>query len=208
MVTGDECYIKGVKSNVEKKAHNVKERFPSSKSSHHHSKSNYTPPIKEKSTFKRVGKATESSTPLNTHRSRSGARYSTCRSFLHSLPMRKMWWVLNQEDGNHLEDCYHLNKEIYRRLIQEGHLKKYVKGNSFRLLEKPGSRGRGDVRSLSPNKDKESHQGGDNKSMCHMFNTIAWGFPGGEKTSSARERYARQILSIENLLKVKVGGEL
>lgn len=67
VVTRDKFYIKNEESNVDKKARDVKERVPNAKGSHHQRKSNYTSLIKDKTTFKRVVKASKSFTPLNTH---------------------------------------------------------------------------------------------------------------------------------------------
>lgn len=58
VITKVKCYIKGEESNAEKKTHDFKERVPSADGSHHYRKSNYTSPIKYKTTFKRVGKET------------------------------------------------------------------------------------------------------------------------------------------------------
>lgn len=39
------------------------------------------------------------------------------------------WCKFHRVKGHHTEDCYQLKKKI-DSLIQEGHLKKYVKGDS------------------------------------------------------------------------------
>lgn len=44
--------------------------------------------------------------------------------------------------------------------------------------------------------------------MYHTLKTIAGGFIGGQETNSSRKRYARQILSVENLPQVNMEGEL
>lgn len=67
VVTLVKCYIKGDERNTEKKAHDVKDRVLGVESSHHPRKNNFTPLVKDKSSFKRVRKAAESFTPLNTH---------------------------------------------------------------------------------------------------------------------------------------------
>lgn len=61
----------------------------------------------------------------------------------------------------------------------------------------------GGVGSPGANKDKRTSQGGGNKAACHTLNTMARGFSRGEETSYSRKRYARQILSIENLPEIK-----
>lgn len=62
-----ECYIKGQESNVEKKAHDFKDRVPDTGSSHPSRKNSYISSVKDKSMFKKVGNAIESFTPLNSH---------------------------------------------------------------------------------------------------------------------------------------------
>lgn len=62
VVTRAECYIKGEERNAQKKVCNVKEHTPGVESSHHPRKNNYTSPMKDKSTFKRVGKVAKSFT--------------------------------------------------------------------------------------------------------------------------------------------------
>lgn len=66
VVTGAECYIKYKEGNFEKKAWDVNKRVLNVEGSHHHRNSNYNFPIKDKITFKRVGKIVESFTHLNT----------------------------------------------------------------------------------------------------------------------------------------------
>lgn len=77
-----------------------------------------------------------------------------------------------------------------------------MKGDSFYSSEKFGSLGRDDVGIPRSDKAKDSHQGEDNKSTCHKLNIIIRGFAGDRKISAARKRYARQILSVKNLLEV------
>lgn len=67
VVTRVESYIKGDENNNDKKAHDVKEHVPKVGRPHHQIKSNYTSPIKDHTTFKRVGKMAENFKPLNTH---------------------------------------------------------------------------------------------------------------------------------------------
>lgn len=61
------CYIKGKERNAKKKTRDSKEPI-SGERSHSSNMNNYPSPVKEKSTFKRVGKMMESFTPLNTRR--------------------------------------------------------------------------------------------------------------------------------------------
>lgn len=83
-----------------------------------------------------------------------------------------------------------------------------MKGGSSCSLDKSGSLRRYNVASPRLNKAKELQHGDDKKSTCHMLNTIINGLDGGGETSSSRKRYARQILSIEDLPKVNIKGEL
>lgn len=50
------CYIKGKERNVKKKVHDVKEHVPNVEGSHHQRKSNYTSPIKDKTTCIQKGR--------------------------------------------------------------------------------------------------------------------------------------------------------
>lgn len=77
------------------------------------------------------------------------------------------------------------------KLIQEGHLKKYVKNDSSIQVERRNLRGREDARIPRPSKSKEASQGEGSTMERHTLNTIAWAFIGGDETSSARRRYAR-----------------
>lgn len=66
VVTREECYIKGEDSNIVKEARDIKERVLNPKGLHYIIKSKYISPIKYKTTFKRIGKTSESFTSLNT----------------------------------------------------------------------------------------------------------------------------------------------
>lgn len=68
-------------------------------------------------------------------------------------------------------------------MIQKGHLKKYVKGDSSRGPKKSSSHERDDAGNLVPSKEKETLQGKVNNYVRNTLNTIAEGFVGGEETS-------------------------
>lgn len=57
------------------------------------------------------------------------------------VPELGRWCKFHRVKEHHIEDCYQLKKEI-ERLIQEGNLKKCVKGNSSHVSHKPNLHGR------------------------------------------------------------------
>lgn len=136
VVAGMECCIKGEENNTENKSHNVKDRVTDAESSHPSKKNRYNSSVKEKSLFKRAGKATENFTPLNIHRKH------IWREVLHlhkistpPTPISEImefeperWCKFHRVKGHHTDDCYQLNKEI-KKLIHDGCLKKYIKGD-------------------------------------------------------------------------------
>lgn len=69
------------------------------------------------------------------------------------------------------------------------------------------SRGRGDARIPRSNQVKEASLGDGSRVVRYTLNTIIGGFIRGGETSSARRRYAPQILNIEDLLNIKGEGE-
>lgn len=86
-----------------------------------------------------------------------------------------MWCKFPRVKGHRTKNCYQFKKEI-ERLIQEGYLKKYMKGDSSHELNKYNSRGRDDVGSPKPNKVIEASQGEDSKVVRHTLYTKAAGF--------------------------------
>lgn len=124
---------------------------------------------------------------------------------MNSEPGRQ--FNLHRVKRHRVEDQYQIKKEI-KRLMHEGYLKTYVKGDSSHSSNKSGSHRCDDVRSPKPKKTKETSQSEDDIYTRHMLNTITRQFVGGRGTSFARKRYTRQILSIENLLEAKIEGEL
>lgn len=63
------------------------------------------------------------------------------------------WCKFHIVKGCHTEDCYHLKKEI-ENLIQEGNLKKYMKGDPSNPIERHNPRGREGSISHESNKYK------------------------------------------------------
>lgn len=83
VVTGENCYIKGDKSNTEMNEQDVKECVHKVEGSCHYKNSNYTSLIKDKISFKRVSNTTESFTPLGTRCEQIWRKVS----HLHNIPM-------------------------------------------------------------------------------------------------------------------------
>lgn len=106
------------------------------------------------------------------------------------------WYKFHQVKVYQTEDCYKLKKEI-KQLIQEGHLKKYAKGNSAGGLGESNSQGRDSSNSVGSKKGKNPTKGGEGRFIYHAFNTILRGFARGRDTSSAQKRHACQILVID-----------
>ena len=98
--------------------------------------------------------------------------------------------------GHHTEDCIQLKREI-ETLIQRGHLLTYVKddrphnGKRSPRQEDPSNE------KTSRTKNSESREGHETKTTRHTLNTIAGGFAGGGETSSARKRYARTVMHVD-----------
>ena len=82
-------------------------------------------------------------------------------------------------------------------MIERGHLLTYVKddkshnGKRSPRREDPGSQ------KTSKTKGTESREGHETKTARHTLNTIAGGFAGGGETSSARKRYARTVMHVD-----------
>lgn len=96
--------------------------------------------------FKRVGKMIGKFLPLNTHREHICCKVLHLHN-IHILPTPKedamahkpgRWCKFYRVKRHHIEDCYQLYKEI-NRLIQEGHLRKYVKGDYSHGSDKSNS---------------------------------------------------------------------
>lgn len=64
------------------------------------------------------------------------------------------WCKFHKVKGYHTKDFYQLKKEI-ECLIQEGHLKKYIKGDSSQGSGGTNSRSRDDTRNPGPIKGNE-----------------------------------------------------
>lgn len=98
--------------------------------------------------LKRVGKVTDNFTPLNTCREHIWCEVLHLHNILTSLapkanvmgPKLGRWCKFYRVKGHHTEDYYPLKKEI-ERLIQDEHLNKYVKSNSYHGLDKSYLRG-------------------------------------------------------------------
>jgi len=81
-------------------------------------------------------------------------------------------------------NCWRLRKEI-DKLIQEGKLRVYVKGE----------RGE-DQRRSSEEKNEENHK--KESKERHTLNTISGGFAGGGESNSSRKKYVRQVMFIND----------
>lgn len=81
------------------------------------------------------------------------------------------WYRFHNVKGHHTKDYYQLKKEI-KRLIQESHLKKYVKGDFFQRPGKASSRGHNDVGSPMLRKRMELCKQDDNKTARYNINTL------------------------------------
>ena len=86
------------------------------------------------------------------------------------------------------------------RLIQEGHLGRYVQGRGGSNQDKRAAPGGNTSRSPKRGRGKEKAQDkeveeGHERNNRGTVNTIAGGFSGGGSTSSARRRYSRSTHS-------------
>ncbi|KAJ1404523.1 hypothetical protein SESBI_26508 [Sesbania bispinosa] len=141
-------------------------------------------------------------TPLNTSRAR--ILKEVYQSDLIRLPPQaegprgpdlNKWCNYHRAHGHDTENCWTLMNMI-ERLIKEGYLGRYVekkkdRGERSQRRDEGGSKrcregGHGE------SKDKEEVRG--------VVTTIVGGFCGGGETSSARKRYARQVMTIQTYL--------
>lgn len=95
-----------------------------------------------------VDKATENFTPMNTRQENIWCRVLQ----LHNIPTPPTpkvgvlgyepgrWCKFHKVKGHHIQNFYHLKKEI-ERPIHDGHLKKYVKYDSSHSSNKSNPRG-------------------------------------------------------------------
>lgn len=142
MVTREQCYIKGKESNANKKAWDIKQHVLNAEGSQHIIKSKYTLPIKDKTAFKRVGKAVESFTPLKTHCDLTWLEVfhlhnihapPSLKEYIMGLGLRR-WCTFHKLKVHHTEYCYQLKKEI-GQLIQEDTLNNMSKVTLPKMYE-------------------------------------------------------------------------
>lgn len=149
MMTRAECYIKGKESKYEKKARDMKEHTSITNISQQSRKSQYTSPVKNRMMFKRIRIPIEKFIPMNTRQEQiwqelfhvhNIPQLSAPKAYVMGLEPNS-WCKFRKFKGNDTNDCYQLKKEI-QRMIQEGNLKKYVKGGFARGLFECNSQGR------------------------------------------------------------------
>jgi len=186
-----ECYIKGEESNAEKKARDAKERG----NNRGERRNYYSPPTRDKGTFKRQEKRTynlENFTPVNTRLERIYKEVYQSRLIPdppnprvdHMGNDAEAWCKYHRIWGHTTDNCWQLKKEI-EKLIQEGKLRGYIRG------------GRGeDHRRLSEEKSKVNQK--EDPKERYTLNTISGGFTGGRESSSSRKKYIRQVMFIDN----------
>lgn len=81
-------------------------------------------------------------------------------------PKSSRWCKFYKVKVHHTKDCYQLKKKI-ERLVQEGHLKKYVWGDVAQTPRGSNSRGQDTSRNLNTYKDKELNNG--KKQTCAPY---------------------------------------
>lgn len=94
-----------------------------------------------------------------------------------------------------MEDCYKLKNKI--ECLIQGHLKKYIKGNSARGLGVSNSQRKDSFDNLGSKKGKETTKLGKDISIPHTLNTIAWGFSKCGIFSLAHKEQALQVQTID-----------
>ncbi|KAJ1409043.1 hypothetical protein SESBI_23067 [Sesbania bispinosa] len=104
------------------------------------------------------------------------------------------WCDYHRAKGHDIEDCWTLKNRI-ERLIKEGYLGRYVekrkdRGDGRHIRDEGGS---GSKR----RKEDKHKEVKDKEEVRGVVITIAGGFSGGGETSSARRRYARQVMTIQ-----------
>lgn len=108
-------------------------------------------------------------------------------------PDKDQWCHYHRTYGHETENCRILIREI-ERLVQDGHLGRYVKkatDGTYRIASRGRrqSQGKDEANNSAPRSDHVIPAKGD-------LNTIRGGFAGGRPTNSFRKRYARSVMSI------------
>ncbi|KAJ1423160.1 hypothetical protein SESBI_12602 [Sesbania bispinosa] len=109
-------------------------------------------------------------------------------------PDMSKWCDYHRAKGYDTEDCWTLMNRI-ERLIKEGYLGRYIekrkgRGDKDQRRDKEGS---GSKR----RRDDRHKETRGKEEVRGVVTTIAGGFTGGGETSSARMRYARQVMTIQ-----------
>jgi len=106
-----------------------------------------------------------------------------------------LWCEYHRTQGHDTDNCRTLKMHI-EKLIQEGHLGRYVQGRGGDYHDRRAAPSKNSSRSPKRGRGKEKPQdkeveGGHERNNRGTVNTIAGGFSGGGSTSSARRRYSR-----------------
>ncbi|KAJ1443670.1 hypothetical protein SESBI_00264 [Sesbania bispinosa] len=140
-------------------------------------------------------------TPLNTSKAR--ILKEVYQSDLIRLPPQaegpkgpdmSKWCDYHRAKGHDTKDCWTLTNKI-ERLIKEGYLGRYVEKRKDRgdRSHRRDERGSGSKR----RKEDRHKENIKEEEVRGVVTTIAGGFSGGGETSSARRRYARQVMTIQ-----------
>ncbi|KAK2427055.1 hypothetical protein QL285_025661 [Trifolium repens] len=199
-----ECYIKGEKSNAEKRSRDARERKPANKGNrapeiyqprrrqpdhrghepqrkpYHHQMRRDTGRFPEKEY-----------TPLN--RTRVYILDEILEAGLSKLPQRRgkeyqlgqntnAWCAYHRCKGHDTEKCFRL-RDLIEELIKSDHLRKFLEDAAGGKIVVPKVR-------RDPQGSQEENPEGEKVRIA--VNTIAGGFAGGGESSNARKRYVRR----------------
>lgn len=142
VVTKAKCYVKREDDNTEKNVSYVKDHIPNTEMSYHSWNNNQSLPVKDKRCFmwKCHGKLHALNTRYNQIWKEIIHLYdihapSSPEEFVMGHESNR-WCKFHKVKVHHTKYCYQLKKEIIH-LIQEGHHKKYIKGDSFKGQARP-----------------------------------------------------------------------
>lgn len=124
VVTKVKCYINNEESNTEKNVWGVNEHVLNTRDSHHQRKNNYTSLIKDKTSFKRIGKTTENFVSLNIHCEHIWHKVLHLHNILISVALKEgvigpeleRWCKFHMVKEHHTEDYNRIHLPPHWRL--------------------------------------------------------------------------------------------
>ncbi|XP_014515523.1 uncharacterized protein LOC106773338 [Vigna radiata var. radiata] len=106
----------------------------------------------------------------------------------------------HQNRGHSTEDCVTL-KDKLESLVQAGHLREFVQRVNPRVGRSRAGQGELQpvVRRDPPGNERPETNGGNERPLRGIINTISGGFAGGGPSSAARKRHLRSLLNVNGI---------